>query len=113
MSRNSAIKVLNHAMTGQEGADNCQKFVDILGLRTIFPLFMKTPSKGRAGPSPAELEGTCIKCDKEIPLNIGFLCGSNSMGKVNMKFTVDLLKFFFFSPFNTRRLEKIINWSNY
>lgn len=56
MSRNSGIKVLNHAMTGQEGADNCQKFVDILGLRTIFPLFMKTPSKGRAGPSPAELE---------------------------------------------------------
>ncbi|XP_061197416.1 beta-catenin-like protein 1 [Saccostrea echinata] len=56
MSRNSAIKVLNHAMTGQEGADNCQKFVDILGLRTIFPLFMKTPAKGKAGPSPAELE---------------------------------------------------------
>lgn len=81
MSRNSAIKVLNHAMTGQEGADNCQKFVDILGLRTIFPLFMKTPSKGRAGPSPAELEGTCIKCDKEIPLNIGFHCGSNSIGE--------------------------------
>lgn len=68
MSRNSAIKVLNHAMTGQEGSDNSQKFVDILGLRTIFPLFMKTPTKGRAGPSPAELEGTCLKCDKEIPL---------------------------------------------
>lgn len=76
MSRNSGIKVLNHAMTGQEGADNCQKFVDILGLRTIFPLFMKTPSKGRAGPSPAELEGTCIlKCDKEISFNIGFHFG--------------------------------------
>lgn len=58
MSRNSAIKVLNHAMTGPEGVDNCQKFIDILGLRTIFPLFMKTPSKGRAGPSHAELEGT-------------------------------------------------------
>ncbi|XP_056011706.1 beta-catenin-like protein 1 [Ostrea edulis] len=56
MSRNSAIKVLNHAMTGQEGVDNCQKFVDILGLRTVFPLFMKTPGKGKAGPSPAELE---------------------------------------------------------
>ncbi|XP_078336676.1 beta-catenin-like protein 1 [Crassostrea virginica] len=56
MSRNSAIKVLNHAMTGPEGVDNCQKFIDILGLRTIFPLFMKTPSKGRAGPSHAELE---------------------------------------------------------
>ena len=62
MSRNSAIKVLNHAMTGPEGVDNCQKFIDILGLRTIFPLFMKTPSKGRAGPSHAELEGTkCLK----------------------------------------------------
>jgi len=42
-SRNSAIKVLDYAMTGPEGAELCQKFVDILGLRTIFPLFMKTP----------------------------------------------------------------------
>ncbi|KAL4235209.1 Beta-catenin-like protein 1 [Mactra antiquata] len=56
MSRNCAIKVLNHAMTGVEGTDNCQKFVDILGLRTIFPLFMKTPKQGKAGPSPEELE---------------------------------------------------------
>ena len=30
-------------MTGPEGAELCQKFVDILGLRTIFPIFMKTP----------------------------------------------------------------------
>ena len=42
-SRNSAIKVLDYAMTGPEGADLCQKFVDILGLRTVFPIFMKTP----------------------------------------------------------------------
>ncbi|KAF3696565.1 Beta-catenin-like protein 1 Nuclear-associated protein [Channa argus] len=45
MSRTSALKVLDHAMIGPEGADNCHKFVDILGLRTIFPLFMKTPKK--------------------------------------------------------------------
>jgi beta-catenin-like protein 1 len=57
LSRNSAIKVLNHAMSGGEGADNCQKFVDILGLRTIFPLFMKTPKQAKAGPSSEELEG--------------------------------------------------------
>jgi beta-catenin-like protein 1 len=57
MSRNCGIKVLNHAMTGVEGTDNCQKFVDILGLRTIFPLFMKTPKQGKAGPPPEELEG--------------------------------------------------------
>lgn len=42
-SRNSAIKVLDYAMTGPEGAELCQKFVDILGLRTVFPIFMKTP----------------------------------------------------------------------
>ncbi|XP_052817253.1 beta-catenin-like protein 1 [Mya arenaria] len=56
LSRNCGIKVLNHAMTGPEGRDNCQKFVDILGLRTIFPLFMKTPKQGRAGPPPEEME---------------------------------------------------------
>lgn len=45
LSRNGALKVLDHAMSNSEGADNCNKFVDILGLRTIFPLFMKTPNK--------------------------------------------------------------------
>ena len=34
-------------MNGPDGKDNCSKFVDILGLRTIFPLFMKTPIKNR------------------------------------------------------------------
>ncbi|XP_038866749.1 beta-catenin-like protein 1 isoform X2 [Salvelinus namaycush] len=47
MSRTSALKVLDHGMIGPEGSDNCHKFVDILGLRTIFPLFMKTPKKMR------------------------------------------------------------------
>ena len=37
--------MLNHALSGPEGKDNCTKFVEILGLRTIFPLFMKTPKK--------------------------------------------------------------------
>ena len=32
-------------MTGPEGADNSIKFVDVLGLRSLFPLFMKTPKK--------------------------------------------------------------------
>lgn len=57
LSRNCAIKVLNHAMTGVDGVDNSQKFVDILGLRTIFPLFMKTPKSSKAGPASDELEG--------------------------------------------------------
>lgn len=47
LSRNGALKVLDHALNNSEGGDNCNKFVDILGLRTIFPLFMKTPKKNR------------------------------------------------------------------
>ena len=43
MARISAIKVLDYAMSGPDGDDNCNKFVDILGLRSIFPLLMKTP----------------------------------------------------------------------
>lgn len=46
-SRNGSLKVLDYAMSGPQGRDNCNKFVDILGLRTIFPLFMKTPKKNR------------------------------------------------------------------
>ncbi|XP_063393704.1 beta-catenin-like protein 1 [Cydia fagiglandana] len=47
LSRNGSLKVLSHALTGPDGRDNCNKFVDILGLRTVFPLFMKTPKKKR------------------------------------------------------------------
>jgi len=61
MSRTSAMKVLDHGMIGQEGADNCHKFVDILGLRTIFPLFMKTPKKmKKATASEKEHEGQSL-----------------------------------------------------
>ena len=64
MSRCSAIKVLNHAMSGSEGADNCQKFIEILGLRSIFPLFMKTPKPvKKVGPSREENEGIAhLRC---------------------------------------------------
>lgn len=61
MSRTSALKVLDHGMIGPEGTDNCHKFVDILGLRTIFPLFMKTPKKMRkTGVSEREHEGQLL-----------------------------------------------------
>lgn len=56
-SRSGALKVLSHTLTGAEGVDNCVKFVDILGLRTLFPLFMKTPKRSkRAGVSAEEHE---------------------------------------------------------
>ena len=64
MSRMSAIRVLDYAMLGPEGTDNCQKFVDILGLRSIYPLFMKTPMKKskKAKVSANEIEGLFIYC---------------------------------------------------
>lgn len=59
MSRNGALKVLDHALNSEAGKENCAKFVEILGLRTIFPLFMKTPKKTkRKGMSAEEFEGT-------------------------------------------------------
>ncbi|XP_059620874.1 beta-catenin-like protein 1 [Phlebotomus argentipes] len=47
LSRNGSLKVLDYAMSGPDGKDNCNKFVEILGLRTIFPLFMKTPKRNK------------------------------------------------------------------
>ncbi len=60
-SRIGALRTLDFAMTGIEGKDNCQKIVDILGLRTIFPLFMKPPKGNkRSGETRAENEGDLI-----------------------------------------------------
>lgn len=57
MARPSALKVLAYAMTGEEGAENCHKFVEILGLRSIFPLFMKPPKRNKkTGNSKEECE---------------------------------------------------------
>lgn len=56
-SRESALKVLDYATNGQEGKSNCVKFVEIMGLRTIFPLFMRTPPKDkRKDTTPGEHE---------------------------------------------------------
>lgn len=54
MSRVSALKVLAYAMTGEEGGDNCSKFVEILGLRSVFPLFMKPPKRNKKSGSGKE-----------------------------------------------------------
>ena len=51
-----AVKVLDHALGGPEGAANCNKFVEIYGLRSLFPCFMKTPKSRRGGTSEAEHE---------------------------------------------------------
>ncbi|CAK9299436.1 unnamed protein product [Gordionus sp. m RMFG-2023] len=71
-SRCGAIKILNHALmkskviacSENDVIENdisnrcCNKFVEILGLRTIFPIFMKTPNltKNKVGLSKFETE---------------------------------------------------------
>lgn len=34
------MKVLDHALSGEEGTNNCQRFVEHLGLKTLFSAFM-------------------------------------------------------------------------
>lgn len=84
MSRTSALKVLDHGMIGPEGADNCHKFVDILGLRTIFPLFMKTPKKmKKTGASEKEHEEHVCSIIASMLRNLK----SQQRGRLHNKFT--------------------------
>jgi len=88
-SRAGALKVLSHALTGAEGTDNCVKFVDILGLRTLFPLFMKTPARNkRAGVSSEEHEERTVSILASLLKNV---TGNNNASKqrerILVKFT--------------------------
>ena len=47
VARRGSLKVLNHAMCNAEGKDNCLKFVEIFGLGSLFPAFMRTPKPSR------------------------------------------------------------------
>lgn len=47
MAKTRAIKVLSYAMQGEEGSANCEKFVEVLGLKTFFPAFMGKVSHDR------------------------------------------------------------------
>ena len=40
LSRTRAIKTLDYAMQGRSGIQLCEKFVDALGLKTLFSAFM-------------------------------------------------------------------------
>merc|ERR1719471_1274450 len=70
-SRSGALKVLSHALTGLEGTESCVKFVDILGLRTLFPLFMKTPARNkRSGVSSEEHEERTVSILASLLKNV-------------------------------------------
>lgn len=46
MSRSRAIKVLDYALQPADGVPACERFVEMLGLKTLFSSFM-----GKVGPS--------------------------------------------------------------
>lgn len=46
LSRSRAIKTLDHALQGREGAPLCERFVESLGLKTLFAVFMGRVSPG-------------------------------------------------------------------
>ncbi|KAK3865630.1 hypothetical protein Pcinc_028772 [Petrolisthes cinctipes] len=84
LSRNGALRVLDHALTGPEGGDNCNKFVEILGLRTIFPLFMKTPAKhGNKGLTRDQHEEHVVSIIVSLLRN----CRPNQRSRLINKFT--------------------------
>nr|CAG4643111.1 EOG090X03ST [Ilyocryptus agilis] len=84
MSRNGALKVLDHSLSGEEGKENCAKFIDILGLRTIFPLFMKTPKKQkRKGMSAEEFEEHVIS----VVASLLKWCRGSQRARLVTKFT--------------------------
>jgi beta-catenin-like protein 1 len=82
-SRESALKVLNYATAIPDGQANCDKFVEILGLRTLFPLFMRTPSKmKRKDTTPDEHEEhVCSIIDALL-----FMCSNENRDRVAQKF---------------------------
>jgi len=46
-ARSGALKVLSYAMNNLEGKENCESFVELLGLAILFPLFMKPFSSSK------------------------------------------------------------------
>ena len=41
LSKMRALRLIDHALGGTEGAEVCEKLVELAGLKTIFGLFMK------------------------------------------------------------------------
>ncbi|CEG80476.1 hypothetical protein RMATCC62417_14809 [Rhizopus microsporus] len=45
LSRVRAVKVLNYALSGENGRERCMRFVEVSGLKYLFPLFMGKGNK--------------------------------------------------------------------
>ncbi|WVQ85127.1 hypothetical protein IAT38_007292 [Cryptococcus sp. DSM 104549] len=66
LAKTRAIKVLNYALQGDAGSDSCERFVEALGLKTLFSAFM---GKGE-GKKKNKLNATSSVEDEEHILGI-------------------------------------------
>lgn len=55
-ARLCALRVLDHALGGAHGAPQCERFVEALGLRSLFAVYMQADGRGRAAPGAADFE---------------------------------------------------------
>ncbi|OAF70093.1 Beta-catenin-like protein 1 [Intoshia linei] len=57
VSRFGALNVINHILSDNDSAPYCDRFIDALGLRSIFSVFMSTPvCHNKSGPNKLEIE---------------------------------------------------------
>lgn len=67
LSKQRALRALDHALSGQSGAAACERLVEIAGLRTVFGMFMK---KVRLPPTFPPTITDCFDSKKMKPLSI-------------------------------------------
>ncbi|KAE9550831.1 hypothetical protein FO519_005959 [Halicephalobus sp. NKZ332] len=80
-AREGALRVLSYVTAVPDGAENCNHFVEMLGLRVIFPLFMKTPSKTKGK------DTTPLEHEEHIIEALLFSCNPDNKLRVLRKFT--------------------------
>jgi beta-catenin-like protein 1 len=82
-SREGALRVLSYVTAVPDGVENCDHFVEMFGLRVIFPLFMKTPSKAkRKDTTPIEHEEHVCSIIEALL----YSCSSDNRKRVLSKF---------------------------
>jgi beta-catenin-like protein 1 len=52
LSKQRALRALDHALSGQGGVRGCERLVEIAGLKTVFGMFMKKVIPGQLWTSP-------------------------------------------------------------
>lgn len=75
MSRMRAIKVLDYALSTPAGTSNCERFVDIFGLKTLFSALMRKVKKKNLLFFPIENKNKIknlihlVYCDRNFLMN--------------------------------------------